>query len=32
VRNAIDGYLKSKWPLLPQGADAEDAFQRNDRL
>lgn len=24
VRDAIDGYLKSKWPLLPQGIDAED--------
>ena len=25
VRDAIDGYLKSKWPLLNQGADAKDA-------
>lgn len=25
VRDAIDGYLRSKWPLLLQGADAEDA-------
>lgn len=25
VRDAIDGYLKSKWPLLPQGADTKDA-------
>lgn len=25
VRDAIDGYLKSKWPLLPHGADAKDA-------
>lgn len=25
VRDAIDGYLKAKWPLLPQGSDAEDA-------
>lgn len=25
VRDAIDGYLKSKWPLLPQGVDAKDA-------
>jgi predicted DNA-binding ribbon-helix-helix protein len=25
VRDAIDSYLKSKWPLLAQGTDAEDA-------
>ena len=25
VRDAIDGYLKSKWPLLPQGADIKKA-------
>ena len=25
VRDAIDGYLKSKWPLLSQVTDAEDA-------
>lgn len=25
VRDAIDGYLKSRWPLLSQGADAKDA-------
>ncbi|MDQ0036704.1 metal-responsive CopG/Arc/MetJ family transcriptional regulator [Variovorax boronicumulans] len=25
VRDAIDGYLKAKWPLLPQGTDVEDA-------
>ena len=25
VRDAIDSYLKSKWPLLPQGANAKDA-------
>ena len=31
VRDAIDGYLKSRWPLLPQGADAEDASQRSNR-
>ena len=24
VRDAIDGYLRSKWPLLPQGANAKD--------
>lgn len=31
VRDAIDGYLKSMWPLLPQGIDAEDTLQRSDR-
>ena len=31
VRDAIDGYLKSRWPLLPQGADAKDAQQRSER-
>lgn len=25
VRDAIDSYLKSKWPLLPQGVNAKDA-------
>jgi len=25
VRDAIDDYLRAKWPLLPQGADAKDA-------
>lgn len=25
VRDAIDGYLKSKWPLLPQVANTNDA-------
>lgn len=29
VRDAIDGYLKSRWPLLPQGSEAEDAQQKN---
>jgi metal-responsive CopG/Arc/MetJ family transcriptional regulator len=24
VRDAIDGYLKSRWPLLTQGADGKD--------
>jgi predicted DNA-binding ribbon-helix-helix protein len=24
VREAIDDYLKSKWPLLPHSTDAED--------
>ena len=24
VRDAIDGYLKSRWPLLPQGTHAKD--------
>lgn len=31
VRDAIDGYLKAKWPLLPQGTDAEDAQQTSER-
>lgn len=31
VRDAIDDYLKSKWPLLPQGVDDKDAWQRNQR-
>lgn len=31
VRDAIDAYLKSKWPLLPHGADAEDTQQRSER-
>ena len=31
VRDAIDGYLKAKWPLLPQATDAEDAQQRSER-
>lgn len=31
VRDAIDGYLKSRWPLLPQGTDAKDAQQRSER-
>lgn len=31
VRNAIDGYLKSRWPLLSQGTDAEDAHQSSER-
>lgn len=25
VRDAIDGYLKSKWPLLPQAATTKKA-------
>ena len=25
VRDAIDSYMKSKWPLLPQRVDAKDA-------
>lgn len=32
VRDAIDGYLKSRWPLLSQDADAEDTQQRSERL
>lgn len=31
VRDAIDVYLKAKWPLLPQCTDAEDAQQRSER-
>jgi hypothetical protein len=31
VRDAIDGYLKSRWPLLPQGTDAEDAQQKSEK-
>ena len=27
VRDAIDSYLKSKWPLLTQGTEVEDAQQ-----
>lgn len=30
VRDAIDSYLKSKWPLLPQGADSADAQKIRD--
>lgn len=26
VRDAIDNYLKSKWPLLSQGANAKATF------
>lgn len=31
VRDAIDSYLKSRWPLLLQGADAEGTQQRSER-
>jgi len=31
VRDAIDGYLKSKWPLLLQGTNADDAQQSSER-
>lgn len=31
VRDAIDGYLKSRWPLLQQGSDTEDSQQRSER-
>ena len=31
VRDAIDGYLKSKWPLLSQGTEAEDAQRKADK-
>ena len=30
VRDAIDGYLKSRWPLLPQNTGTEDAHQRSE--
>lgn len=29
VRDAVDDYLKSKWPLLPQGTEIEDAQQKS---
>jgi hypothetical protein len=31
VRDAIDGYLKSRWPLLPQDTDAEGTQQGSER-
>jgi len=31
VRDAIDSYLKSRWPLLPQDTDVEDMQQRSER-
>lgn len=31
VRNAINGYLKSMWPLHTQGIDAQDTQLRSDR-
>lgn len=31
VRDAIDSYLKSKWPLLSQNTYPEDAQQRGTR-
>ena len=31
VRDAIDGYLKSRWPLLPHGTDAENAQQKSEK-
>lgn len=31
VRDAIDGYLKCKWPLLSQGVEAEDEQRSADR-
>lgn len=31
VRDAINGYLKSKWLLLPQGIKVEDSQQRSER-
>ena len=29
VRDAIDNYLKAKWPLLPHDASAQDVKQEN---
>ena len=31
VRDAIGDYLKSRWPLLQQGTDTDDAKQRSER-
>lgn len=31
VRDAIGSYLKSRWPLLPQGTDTETAEQRSEK-
>lgn len=31
VRDAIDGYLKSRWPLFPQGTDVEGSKQGSER-
>ncbi len=31
VRDAVDGYLKSKWPLITEGVRAENAEQRSER-
>lgn len=31
VRDAVDGYLKSKWPLITEGDRAENAEQRSER-
>lgn len=30
VRDAIDDYLKSRWPLLPHCSSAEDTQQRSE--
>lgn len=32
VRDAIDDYLKSRWPLLPQDTNAEEAQLRSEKL
>ena len=32
VRDAIDDYLKSRWPLLPQNTNAEEAQLRSEKL
>jgi macrodomain Ter protein organizer (MatP/YcbG family) len=31
VRDAVDIYLKSKWPVLPQATYAENAQQKDER-
>jgi hypothetical protein len=32
VRDAIEDYLKSRWPLLPQDTHTEDAQQKSEKL
>lgn len=31
VRDAIEGYLKSKWPLLPQDTSAKDVQKTSEK-